>query len=130
MWSDCFLWWRWTWKITNSLPQPHCCGESIPPTISASKLFIAKPIRGLGLRSRMVDELVLLADRENLNWLKAEVVTNHGQMIKALRNKGFEMRAALEDFFMSKDGITQKRWQIWKYIVDVNWSYYSERKID
>ena len=78
----------------------------------------------------MVDELVLLADRENLNWLKAEVVTNHGQMIKALRNKGFEMRAALEDFFMSKDSITQKWWQIWKYIVDVNWSYYSERKID
>jgi hypothetical protein len=40
-------------------------------------LFIAKPIRDLGLGSRMVDELVLLADRENLHWLKAEVVTNH-----------------------------------------------------
>jgi RimJ/RimL family protein N-acetyltransferase len=54
----------------------------------------------------MLDELILLANREKFHWLKAEVVTDQKQMIKALRNKGFQIRATLEDFFIRPDGET------------------------
>jgi RimJ/RimL family protein N-acetyltransferase len=74
--------------------------------IGEIKLFIAKPFRNLGLGSTLVDELMLLAAQENLLWIKAEVVLDQKEMIKALRNKGFQIRATLEDFFMRKDGMT------------------------
>jgi L-amino acid N-acyltransferase YncA len=74
--------------------------------IGEIKLFIAEPFRNLGLGSKILDELVLLASRENLHWMKAEVVTDQKQMIKALRNKGFQVRANLEDYFLRKDGMT------------------------
>jgi RimJ/RimL family protein N-acetyltransferase len=74
--------------------------------IGEIKLFIAKPFRNLGLGSTILDELMLLAAQENLHWVKAEVVLDQKEMIKALRNKGFQIRANLEDFFMRKDGMT------------------------
>jgi RimJ/RimL family protein N-acetyltransferase len=74
--------------------------------IGEIKLFIAKPFRNLGLGSTLLDELILLAAQDNLHWMKAEVVTDQQQMIRALRNKGFQIRANLEDFFIRKDGMT------------------------
>jgi hypothetical protein len=47
---------------------------------------------------------VQLARQERLYWLKAEVVADQKQLITALRNKGFQIRAILEDFFVRKDG--------------------------
>jgi RimJ/RimL family protein N-acetyltransferase len=81
-------------------------GKHTANHIGEINLFIAKPFRNLGLGSTILDELMLLAAQENLHWMKAEVVTDQKQMIKALRNKGFQIRANLEDFFMRKDGMT------------------------
>ena len=81
-------------------------GKHTASHIGEIKLFIAKPFRNLGLGSTLIDELMLLAAQEDLHWIKAEVVVDQKQMIRALRNKGFQIRANLEDFFMRKDGMT------------------------
>jgi RimJ/RimL family protein N-acetyltransferase len=79
-------------------------GKHTAQHIGEIKLFIAKPFRNLGLGSKILDELVHLARQERLYWLKAEVVADQSQLIKALRTKGFQIRAILEDFFVRKDG--------------------------
>lgn len=81
-------------------------GKHSASHIGEIKLFISKPFRGLGLGSNMLDELIYLAAQEGLCWLKAEVVADQKQVIKALRGKGFQIRATLEDFFIRKDGVT------------------------
>jgi RimJ/RimL family protein N-acetyltransferase len=81
-------------------------GKHTANHIGEINLFIAKPFRNLGLGSTLLDELMLLGAQENLHWIKAEVVADQKQMIRALRNKGFQIRANLEDFFMRKDGVT------------------------
>jgi RimJ/RimL family protein N-acetyltransferase len=81
-------------------------GKHTANHIGEIKLFIAKPFRNLGLGSILLDELTLLAAQENLHWLRAEVVVDQKQMIRALRHKGFQIRANLDDFFMRKDGAT------------------------
>ena len=81
-------------------------GKHTASHIGEIKLFIAKPFRNLGLGSTLIDELMLLAAQEDLHWIKAEVVVDQKQMIRALRNKGFQIRANLDDFFMRKDGMT------------------------
>ena len=79
-------------------------GKHTAQHIGEIKLFIAKPFRNLGLGSKILDELVQLARQERLYWLKAEVVADQKQLVTALRNKGFQIRAILEDFFVRKDG--------------------------
>lgn len=74
--------------------------------IGEIKIFISKPFRLLGLGSRMLDEMIHLASQEKLSWLKAEVVADQKHVIRALRAKGFQIRASLEDFFIRKDGVT------------------------
>lgn len=81
-------------------------GKHAVSHIGEIKLFIAQPFRNLGLGSKILDELLLLAAQENLHWIKAEVVTDQKQMFKALRDKGFQVRANLEDFFIRPDGMT------------------------
>jgi len=54
----------------------------------------------------MLDELINLALKENLHWLKAEIIADHKKVVKAFRSKGFEIRATLEDYFIRKDGVT------------------------
>ena len=81
-------------------------GKHTANHIGEIKLFIAEPFRNQGLGSTLLDELMLLAAQENLHWIKAEVVVDQKEMIRALRNKGFQIRANLEEFFMRKDGMT------------------------
>jgi len=81
-------------------------GKHTANHIGEIKLFISKPFRNLGLGSKILDELILLAVQGKLHWMRAEVVTDQKQMIKALRQKGFQIRVTLEDFFMRKDGVT------------------------
>jgi RimJ/RimL family protein N-acetyltransferase len=80
-------------------------GKHTANHIGEIKLFIAEPFRNLGLGATLLDELMLLAAKENLHWIRAEVVVDQKEMIRALRNKGFQIRANLEDFFMRKDGM-------------------------
>lgn len=79
-------------------------GKHTAQHIGEIKLFISRPFRNLGLGGKILDELIRLARLERLHWLKAEVVADHKEMVRALRNKGFQIRATLEDFFVRKDG--------------------------
>ncbi len=81
-------------------------GKHTAQHIGEIKLFIAKPFRNLGLGSLLLDELIRLGRQEKLHWLKAEVVADQEQLVKALQRRGFQIRATLEDFFMGQNGET------------------------
>jgi RimJ/RimL family protein N-acetyltransferase len=81
-------------------------GKRTTQHIGEIKIFISQTLRNLGLGSKILDELIRLANQEKLHWVKAELVADQKQLVKALRNKGFQIRATLEDFFMRQDGKT------------------------
>lgn len=81
-------------------------GKHAAKHIGEVRIFVSRPYRNLGLGSMMLDELINLALKENLHWLKAEIIADHKKVIKAFRSKGFEIRATLEDYFIRKDGVT------------------------
>ncbi len=72
--------------------------------IGEIRLFVSRPYQNLGLGSAMLDELINLAEKEKLCWLKAEVVLQQRSIIKALRTRGFEIKSTLEDYFLCPDG--------------------------
>lgn len=81
-------------------------GKHAAKHLAEVRIFVSRPFRNLGLGSLVLDELINLALKENLHWLKAEIIADHKKVIKAFRSKGFEIRATLEDYFIRKDGIT------------------------
>ncbi len=74
--------------------------------IGEMRIFIARPFRYVGLGSMMMEELISWAPKMALQWLKAEIIAEHKEVIKAFREKGFEVRATLDDYFIRKDGLT------------------------
>lgn len=81
-------------------------GKHSAKHIGEIRIFVSRPVRNLGLGSTMLEELINLAKKEGLQWLKAEIIADHKKVIKAFRDKGFEIRATLEDYFIRKDGMT------------------------
>jgi L-amino acid N-acyltransferase YncA len=81
-------------------------GKHAAKHIGEIRIFVSRSFRNLGLGSMMLQELIDLALKKNLHWLKAEVIADHKKVIKAFRAKGFEIRATLEDYFIRKDGVT------------------------
>jgi GNAT superfamily N-acetyltransferase len=70
------------------------------------QIFVSRPFQGLGVGSLMLQELIELAAKEDLRWLKAEVAADHKNAVKAFLGKGFKIKATLEDFFIRRDGST------------------------
>lgn len=81
-------------------------GKHAAKHIGEVRVFVSRLFRNLGLGSLMLEELISLALKDNLQWLKAEVLADHKKVIKAFRSKGFEIRATLDDYFIRKDGVT------------------------
>jgi len=81
-------------------------GKDAARHIGEVRIFISRPLRNLGLGSMTLHEMILLAHREGLQWLKAEIIAEHTNVIKAFREKGFEARVTLDDYFIRKDGVT------------------------
>lgn len=81
-------------------------GKCAAKHVGEIRLFVSRPFRDLGLGSIILDELINLALRENLHLLKAEVVAEHKNLLKALSAKGFDIKALLPDFFLCKNGET------------------------
>jgi len=81
-------------------------GKHSAKHIGEVRIFVSRPFRNLGLGSLMLEELINLARKEGLQWLKAEIIADHKKVIKAFREKGFEIRATLDDYFLRKDGMT------------------------
>ncbi|SHF49365.1 L-amino acid N-acyltransferase YncA [Desulfacinum infernum DSM 9756] len=63
--------------------------------------------RKLGLGSSLIKELVEIATRRGLYFLKAKVLTENQLALRAFRQLGFEVKATLEDYFMTMDGKTK-----------------------
>lgn len=81
-------------------------GKHAAKHIGEVRIFVSRGFRNLGLGSLMLEEIMSLALKENLQWLKAEVLADHKKVIKAFRTKGFEIKATLDDYFLRKDGVT------------------------
>lgn len=81
-------------------------GKHSAQHIGEIRIFVSRRFRNLGLGSMLLDELISLAARANLHYLKAEVVTEQTRMLKALSAKRFEIKALLDDFFLCRDGDT------------------------
>ena len=74
--------------------------------IGEIRIFVSRAYRGLGMGSQMLKELIHLASLKKLQWLKAEIIADHKQVIKAFRAQGFEPKALLDDYFLRLDGVT------------------------
>jgi ribosomal protein S18 acetylase RimI-like enzyme len=70
------------------------------------QIIVARPYQGSGLGSLLLDELINIALRERLHWLKVEIATELKNVIKAFKSKGFEIKAVLEDYFGDHKGKT------------------------
>jgi RimJ/RimL family protein N-acetyltransferase len=81
-------------------------GKHAAKHIGEVRIFVSRGFRNLGLGSVMLEELIDLAHKENLQLLKAEVLADHKKVIKAFRAKGFEIKATLDDYFIRKDKVT------------------------
>jgi ribosomal protein S18 acetylase RimI-like enzyme len=66
------------------------------------QMLVAPSLQGLGLGSLMLDEMISLAEQENLRWLKVEVMNELRNVIKALKSRGFEIKTILEDYFIDQ----------------------------
>lgn len=66
------------------------------------QMLVAPLLQGLGLGSLLLDELIGLAEQENLRWLKVEVMIELRNVIKALKSRGFEIKTILEDYFLDQ----------------------------
>jgi RimJ/RimL family protein N-acetyltransferase len=81
-------------------------GKHASKHIGEIRIFVSRPYRNQGLGSIMLDEIINLARLENLQILKAEVLTDHKGVLKAFKSKGFDLKTILDDFFLRKDGMT------------------------
>jgi L-amino acid N-acyltransferase YncA len=81
-------------------------GKHAAKHIGEVRIFISRPFRNSGLGSMMMEELISCARKMALHWLKAEVIAEHKEVIRAFREKGFEVRATLDDYFIRRDGMT------------------------
>ncbi len=80
-------------------------GQQAAKTVGdIQQILVAWPFQGLGLGSLILDELIELAVKVNLHWLKVEIVTEMKGIIKAFKSKGFEMKTTLDDYFIDSKG--------------------------
>ena len=70
------------------------------------RIFLAREMRGVGLGSKMIQEMCDIAKKVDLQFLKAEVILDHVGVVKAFRRLGFDLRCTLDDYFLRKDGVT------------------------
>lgn len=75
--------------------------------IAEMRIVVGKSYRKLGLGSALIKELVEVANRSKLHFLKAEVPVDNQLAIRAFRQLGFEVKCILERYFMTRQGETR-----------------------
>lgn len=81
-------------------------GKNASRHVGEIRIFVSRSHRNLGLGSLLLEELINLSLKENLQWLKAEIVGDLKKVIKGFRNHGFEHKAVLDEYFIRRDGVT------------------------
>jgi L-amino acid N-acyltransferase YncA len=69
--------------------------------IADVRIFVGKGYRRLGLGSAMIKELIEIANKIGLYFLRAEVLADNQLAVRAFRQLGFESKCTLEDGFLS-----------------------------
>jgi L-amino acid N-acyltransferase YncA len=70
------------------------------------QLLVPGPYRDLGLDALLLVELISLAGQMDLQLLKAEVAVEDQPAIRTFRDQGFKIRAAMDNYFLDRDGVT------------------------
>jgi L-amino acid N-acyltransferase YncA len=70
------------------------------------QLLVPGSCRTLGLDALLLEELISLAGQMDLRLLKAEVAAADQLAIQTFRDQGFKIRAAMDDYFLDRDGVT------------------------
>lgn len=68
------------------------------------QILLIIPFQGQGSDSRLLDELIALASKEQLCWLKLKVMAELEPVIQAFQSKKFEVRAIFEDYLKDPKG--------------------------
>lgn len=74
--------------------------------IGEVRLFLAPDFRGVGLGSKMIQEVEEVARKVGLQFLIAEIILDHVGLVKAFRRLGYDLRCTLDDYFMDLEGNT------------------------
>ncbi|MCU0573351.1 MAG: GNAT family N-acetyltransferase [Syntrophobacteraceae bacterium] len=75
--------------------------------IAEIRIVVGKAYRKLGLGSALIKELIEVANRLGLHFLKAEVPMENQLAIRAFRQLGFEVKCTLERYYMTRSGDTK-----------------------
>jgi len=70
------------------------------------QLLVPGPYQDFGLDALLLAELISLAGQTDLQLLKAEVAAEDQPAIRTFRDQGFKIRAAMDDYFLDRDGVT------------------------
>jgi GNAT superfamily N-acetyltransferase len=67
-------------------------------------IFVARPFQKLGLGTMLLDECIYLACKMDMLCLTTKIATELKDSIRAFRNKGFETKTMLENYFRCRNG--------------------------
>jgi L-amino acid N-acyltransferase YncA len=82
-------------------------GRQAPTAVGEIEIFVSVPCRNQGLGSLLLAEIMTLAAKEGLHWLKAEVAADQRQAIQAFLDQGFAFTAVLTHYFCDPNGATR-----------------------
>ena len=83
-------------------------GRNTTRHVGEIRIFLAPDFRGVGLGSKMIQEMFEIAKKLDLMFLTAEIILDHVGIIKAFRRLGFDLRCTLDDYLMRRDGVTHE----------------------
>lgn len=81
-------------------------GKGSSRHIGELRIYLAHEFRGVGLGSKMINEMCEVAKKMRLTLLTAEIVLDQTRVIEAFGRLGFNLRCTLNDYFMRADGET------------------------
>jgi L-amino acid N-acyltransferase YncA len=71
-----------------------------------AQLLVPGACRSLGLDALLLKEMIFLAGQMDLQLLKTEVAAADQAAIRVFQDQGFKIRAAMDDYFLDRDGVT------------------------
>jgi L-amino acid N-acyltransferase YncA len=81
--------------------------EGVYRHIAEIRIVVGKAYRQLGLGSALIKELIEVANRLGLHFLKAEVPMENQLAVRAFRQLGFEVKCTLERYYITRVGETR-----------------------